>query len=396
MNSGPKQELWTRHFIIICLVNLLCFLSFHMQMVVFPFFIIHLGGDRVLAGLTAGLFSIAALLFRPLAGWALDNAGRRAPVFWGMAGMFVLTLVYARAYWLVVIVLLRIAHGIFWSFTSTGIITNASDHVPRARFAEGMGYFGITMTVSMAIAPALGLYIKNNFGFGALFFCSAGIALGAFAMTFIICFKPLPAQEKRPLAQIIGGLFEKTALPASVTILFFLIPYGAVHTFIALYADESGIGSGGLYFAIIAISSIIVRILGGQIADKIGERPIIYLGVISLILAMLLLVLIKTMPAFLLSSLVFGIGFGGMPPAMQAFAMRKARPEKRGAASSTYLCAFDIGIGLGGIISGFLVEYLGYTTMFATMIIPVICCLLIYVLWAGKSEAAFKKQAPGA
>jgi len=287
---------------------------------------------------------------------------------------------------------LRFLHGVVWSCVSTGNNTNACDHVVPARFAEGMGYFGVTTTISMATAPALGLFLKDSFGFSYLFLGSATLALAVLVMIFFVDFRPLPDKPPQTLAHSVRTLLEKSALPASATVLLFIIPYGAITTFVALYAATSGIGSGGLYFATIAISCACMRIVGGRLADRSGERPAVYLGCASLGIAMLLLVLFKTIPAFLLSAFVFGIGFGAMPPSMQAFAMRNAKAERRGAASSTYLCAFDMGLGLGGIISGFLVRYFGYTAMFAGMVIPVICCLLVYTLWAAKKAAAFTVQ----
>jgi MFS family permease len=359
----------------------------------FPFYVKHLGGDDALAGLVAGLFGLAALLARPLVGWALDNKSRRLPLMLGAAGLAVLAVAYSQVSWLALIVLLRLVHGVAWAGANTGNNTNACDHVPPGRFAEGMGYFGVTQTVSMATAPALGLFLKDNFGFPTLFLCSAAIAVCALVMTFFVDFKPLPIRLKQPFSRTVRGLYEKSALPASLTVLFFIIPYGAINTFIALYAVASGLGSGGLYFSIVAFSCVFMRLFGGRLADKAGERPIIYLGSGSLAISMLLLVLIKTTAAFLLSALVFGIGFGIMPPAMQAFAMRIAKPENRGAASSTYMSSFDIGIALGGAVSGFLVKYFGFGAMFACMLIPQACCFLVYTLWAAKSPAAFKRQA---
>jgi len=390
-----EQKLWTKHFIIICLVNLLCFVSFHMLVSTFPFYIKQLGGDDALAGLVTFLFSFAALLIRPLMGWALDNASRRLPVLLGVAAMVILAIAYSQTTVLALIVLLRFMHGIAWSAAGTGNNTTACDHVPPDHFAEGMGYFGVTTTISMATAPALGLFLMGSFGFPPLFLCSAAIAAGALVMIFFVDFKPLPDKPKQPLSHSLRGLLEISALPASATVLFFIIPYGAINTFIAMYAVQSGIGSGGLYFAILALSCAFMRVFGGRLADKAGERPIVYLGSASLVISMLLLVLWQNTAAFLLSALAFGVGFGVMPPAMQAMAMRKAKPESRGAASSTYLCSFDIGIGLGGIISGFLVKYLGYAAMFTCMAIPEICCFLVYALWAGKSQAAFHKPTDG-
>lgn len=390
-NNGSSPVLWNRHFVIICLVNLLCFIAFHMLIATFPFYVKSLGGDDALAGVVAGIFSIASLITRPLVGWTLDNISRRLLLAAGVAGMCLLALSYNFVIWLPLIVGLRFLHGIAWACVSTSNNTLACDHIPRSRFAEGMGYFGVTATISMAISPMLGLALKDNFGFPTLFCSSAAIAACALAMTFTVKSQPLPKIKRVSLSHSIKGLLEKSALPASVTIFFFIMPYGAINTFIALYARESGAGSGGVYFTVLAVSCALLRVLSGRVADKHGERPIVYVGNICLILSMLALVLLPAAAGLLCSALAFGIGFGIMPPAMQAMAMRIAEPHHRGAASSTYLCAFDLGIGLGGIISGFLVKYLGHTTMFSCMILPALCSLLVYWLWAGKSESAFKK-----
>jgi predicted MFS family arabinose efflux permease len=76
---------------------------------------------------------------------------------------------------------------------------------------------------------------------------------------------------------------------------------------------------------------------------------------------------------------------------MQAMAMRISSPHRRGSASSTYLCAFDLGMGLGGIISGYLVRWIGFSEMFKIMIIALALSFAVYFFWARKSPSAFKK-----
>ena len=388
--NQPEEKLWTRHFIVICLVNLLSFIAFHMLIASFPFFVKSLGGDDALAGVVTGIFSVATLLTRPLVGWTLDNISRRLLLMIGLAAMCLLAVGYSIFMLLPLIVILRFTHGVAWAFVNTSNNTNACDHVPPGRFGEGMGFFGVTTSMSMALAPALGLALKDNLGFAALFRSSAIIAFGALALAQLVDYKPLPATERIPLSHSLKFLLEKSALPAAATLFFFIIPYGAINTFIALYAWESGIGSGGLYFAVIAISCAVMRFTGGRIADRYGERPVVYFSSATMALSMLLLALIKSPIAFLCSALIFGLGFGMMPPAMQTFAMRTAAPEHRGAAASTYLCSLDLGIGAGGIISGFLVKYLGHNSMFAYMMLPACASFLVYLLWAGKSPSAFK------
>jgi len=79
-------------------------------------------------------------------------------------------------------------------------------------------------------------------------------------------------------------------------------------------------------------------------------------------------------------------------------AMRVVPIEKRGAATSTFQCSFDISSGLGGLIAGWLVTVFGYRPMFGTLITFVIASLIVYAVWASKTPSAFKvfiqKQAP--
>ena len=93
---------------------------------------------------------------------------------------------------------------------------------------------------------------------------------------------------------------------------------------------------------------------------------------------------------FILAALLFGAGFGMLSPALQAMAMRTATPERRGSASSTFLCAYDIGIGLGGVIAGFFVRAWDYQTMFGIAILFLLASLGIYWFWARHTRSAFR------
>lgn len=54
--------------------------------------------------------------------------------------------------------------------------------------------------------------------------------------------------------------------------------------------------------------------------------------------------------------------------------------DRRGAANSTFLCAYDIGIGLGGGIAGVLIDSMGYEKMFAVIGIANVLSVLVYLL----------------
>lgn len=62
-------------------------------------------------------------------------------------------------------------------------------------------------------------------------------------------------------------------------------------------------------------------------------------------------------------AILAGYGFGGLEPALQSMVVHSSSPAERGSANSTFLCAYDIGIGLGGGFAGWLITAAGYENM---------------------------------
>ena len=74
-------------------------------------------------------------------------------------------------------------------------------------------------------------------------------------------------------------------------------------------------------------------------------------------------------------------------------ALRIVPTARRGAASSTYLCAFDLGMGLGGAIAGFLIDIFGYQGMFLCMGLTMVISAAIYFFWGRRHPSAFRNAA---
>lgn len=92
--NNEKPRLWTRNFVLIIVIIFLVFMNHIMLLSTFPFYIESLGGSEALAGLAATLFSLVAVLCRPVVGWMLDNGKRRAILLIGLAGMLLMPLGY--------------------------------------------------------------------------------------------------------------------------------------------------------------------------------------------------------------------------------------------------------------------------------------------------------------
>ncbi len=389
-----SNQLWTRNFLLIALINLLVSSTGKMLDGSFSFYIIDLGGDNFTVGLAAGLCAVCSLIMRPIAGWFLDNVSRKIIFFVAVIGLIIVPLLFMAFPILAMAIILRCLDGCCWSSASTSSNTNACDIIPRKRYGEGMGYFGLTNSLATAIAPAIGLFIMEAAGFTPLFITCSCVAVVVLLLLTQLKFSQLPPKKKvdsnRPLLYKIAHLFNKDAIPAAIFIFLAAVPSGAIYSFIALYASTESLGSGGLFFTLQAIFTGVSRIFAGKIADIKGEGPMVYLSVICFVINITLLVFGKTQLLFCISACLMGLGLGLCIPAMQTMAIRIVPPERRGSASSTFLCSWDVSWAIGGILGGILVDAAGFRAMFAILGAFEILALLYYIFWGRKSPSAFK------
>lgn len=386
-----KQSIWNKPFIMVCMLNMLLFFGFYMLVPTFSFFVKSLGGDEAVVGFVVGIFSVSSVIVRPFIGWFLDHKSRRLLLYVGAVIIIIVVAVYPWVKLIAIVILLRLLHGVAWSCTTTSVNTAACDIIPRPRLGEGLSYFGLTNTISMAISPAIGFALMNNFGFIPLFYASCSLAVVAFVLSLQMRFPTIEiTANSASLRPNIKSLLNKDSLPAAAITLAALLTYGAVQAFVALYAVETKVGSGGIFFAAMAISVVFARLISGRVADRHGESVLVFVCNGAIAASLLLIAYGHSLSLFICAALLYGIGFGTLVPTMQTMALRVAEPEQRGAASSTILCAFDIGIGVGGIISGLLVKTYGYSNMFTLMVGAAAISLLLYLFWGRRSRSAFK------
>ena len=396
----PSEKVWTRNFLLIILINFLVFMNHIMVLSTFPMFLEQvLGLNEAVAGAAAFAFSAVAVILRPIIGWLLDCGRRRGVLLIGLTGMLLMPLGYAASaaftasgYVLTAAVALalvcRMLHGAALAFSNTTGATIASDALPQKRFAEGMGYFGMATALATSLAPALGLALMKV-SFTVLFLTAAGFML--ISLLLCLMMKPLsvPQAEKKPLE--FKTLIDADAVPASVICLVFLLTWGALENFLADYAIKNSLPSGGIFFAITAVMLFLVRVTIGKLADKKGEGIFVYSCNAAMLAAFLLLAFAPGNFSFYLAAVLAGYAFGGIEPALQSMSVHIAPPERRGSANSTFLCAYDIGLGGGGGIAGVLISALGYRSMYLILSLATVVSVLLYVFWGRHHRSSFSR-----
>ncbi|WP_411553092.1 MFS transporter [Paenibacillus lautus] len=369
------ERLWTKPFIQMTVGMLFLFTGFYLLLPTLPLYIKHLGGSETQVGLAAGAFTLTAVVFRPMVGGLVDRYGRRAFYVWGLI-FFVLSMyLYDWVGSILLLLALRILHGASWAFSTTSIGTVITDLIPVSRRGEGMGWYGMAMTVAMAIGPMLGTYIVGGYSFQTLFLVATGLSLIAFILAYMT---RTPYQAKPSAGRI--QLVEKSVLPVTVAIFFLAVAYGGITTFLPLFAESIRVNPG-TFFLVYAVALTLIRPFAGKLSDRFGEAAVIIPSLVITAGALIVLSQSSGLPGLITAAILYGIGFGSAQPALQAATLRIAPENRRGAANASFMTAFDLGIGLGAILLGLVSERIGYAYLFTVTAVSVVVSLVIFAVF---------------
>lgn len=372
------EKIWTRDFVLICFANLFIFLGFQMTLPTLPLFVKELGGSDQLIGVIVGVFTFSALLFRPYAGQALETKGRRFVYMLGL-GIFVLsvgTMGFITS--ILLLIIIRIIQGIGWGFSTTATGTIATDLIPPKRRGEGMGYFGLSGNIALAFGPALGLTLVGKISFISLFLICATLGFVALLLSSTIRYKKVETSPDKTTT-LKFDIFEKTALQPSLLLFFITVTFGGIATFLPVYTLEKNVTGIESYFLVYALFLMLSRTFAGKIYDNKGHTYVFPPGTILIIIAMFLLAWLPNTTVLLIAASLYGLGFGSVQPALQAWAVDKAANNRKGMANATFFSFFDVGVGLGAILFGQLAFIFGYQSIYLTSAGSVFISLLIYM-----------------
>lgn len=383
--QGKPEKIWTKDFIFICLANFFVFLGFQMTLPTLPLFVEELGGNDQLIGIVVGIFTFSALLLRPYAGHALETKGRRYVYIIGLA-IFVLSVgSFGFAASLTLLLVIRIIQGIGWGFSTTASGTIATDIIPAKRRGEGMGYYGLSGNIALAFGPTLGLAFVGVLSFQQLFLICGALGLTALLLAGNINYKKVeeqPVTEKRK-----WDVYEKSALQPSLLLFFITVTFGGIASFLPIYAAQSNVTGIEWYFLLYAVALLVSRTFAGRLYDQKGHRAVFIPGALLIIAAMGLLAWLPNSLILYAAAVLYGLGFGTVQPALQAWSVKEAPANRRGMANATFFSFFDLGVGIGAITFGQVAHWLGYSSIYFVSAISVFISLLLYISFIVRKTA---------
>lgn len=361
MPAGPAPLL-TARFLTMCGFGFAVFLAAFQLFPTVPFRILDLGGSTFTAGLFLGCLTYASASSAPFTGTMADRVGRRRTLLVCSLVIAVLSFAYALATRPVVLLVLAVLHGVFWSGLLSANAAYTTELIPAERRAEGIGYHGLASVLAIAVAPSLGLWFYRS-GWSAL---CASIGTLSLVMAAIAWRVPddRASRSARPAAPRAGPLIEWRVVLAGLAVFLGAFGYGGVTSFVAIYAEASGIRPRGLYFTILALSIVASRPFAGRAADRLGTERVLVPCLLLAALGYGLLAWGGGPGVFVLSAVAVGVGFGSAYPVFAAFVLQHIEAARRGAAFGGILAALDTGIGSGSTMVGWLAGRYGFRAAF--------------------------------
>lgn len=390
-SDNQSDKIWTRDFILVCLANFFIFLGFQMTLPTLPLFIKELGGSDQFIGIIVGIFTFSALIFRPYAGKSLETKGRRFVYMFGLS-VFVFSVgSFAFVTSITFLIIMRIVQGIGWGFSTTATGTIATDLIPPQRRGEGMGYFGLSGNLALALGPALGLTLVGMISFTSLFLICASLGLVAVLLSSKIRYKRVE-QSPHKSTTVKFDIFEKTALKPSLLLFFITVTFGGIASFLPIYAAQKNIAGIEYYFLVYAVFLLVSRTFAGRIYDRKGHIYVFPPGAILILIAMVLLAWLPSTTVMLVAAGIYGLGFGSVQPALQAWAVDQAATNRKGMANATFFSFFDLGVGIGAITFGQLAFTYGYYSIYITSAGSVLVALMLYFYLFIRTRNDMKKR----
>ena len=374
MPAGKSQSLWTSTFALLCCAQFFGSAQHALLQPTFPLYITALGGTPFKVGLVLACFAVTSVVFRPLIGGWADR--------WSEAGVLICGLLLLSA--AVIFCFIPFAEatmfanalrGLGWAGMSAAGYSLLALSAPAERRGEASGFYSGVQASGTILLPAVALWLiyAPLGGFRVVFFVGIVLAAtGAGAGALLWRRAPEPAHSRHagsssPWWREILNVLDREIILASVLSFSSHVTFPAVASFLVLYAREIRIENIGWFYVASGTTSLLARPVLGKVSDRIGRRRALLACFMFQAVALMALAFASNLIGLIVPGMLYMVGLAMASATTLAIAMEQARPERRGRAMATFSVALPLSNGVGALICGSLVEWVGYFWMYLVL-----------------------------
>ena len=380
-----KEKLWTTTFVVNMLLNFIFYLVFYLPTVVIGTMAMErYHASASIAGILSGIFIVGGFIARLWAGNNMKRLGAKKLLYIGTLIYFLLTFAYFFVHSVVLLLILRLVHGLGFGIAATASGTLAGAIVPSSRRGEGIGYYALSVTLSSAVGPFLSMFLYRTSGFYSLIWLSALLLFIALVGIFFIHVEKTTDSSNSVDNKVHkkfawSNYFEKEALPISLIAFLIGISYSSILSFMDAYARNINLSeAASFFFLVYAITVLLSRPITGRVFDGFGDNFVMYPTYLFFALGLLLIGFAHSGWMLLLAAIFIGLGYGSFSPFGQAIAIRNSEAHRLGITTSTFFGFMDMGVGFGPFILGMFMPLLGCRNLYFASAILALLIAVIY------------------
>lgn len=365
--ADSRERLWNPQYWKVMITNFLLFFAFYLLTPLLPIYLDRqFQADKDMIGLVLSGYVVATFLVRPFSGFLVDSFNRKKVLIICFLAFFICFAGYIGAGTLLMFAIVRTLHGIPFGAATVANSTVAIDVLHSSRRNEGIGFYGLSNNLAMAIAPTAGIYIYNlTDNFELLFWISLFLAMAGFICSTTVKIPARELKQGKPRLDL-DHFFLSRAWLMALNICLFGLCWGVMSNYVAIYGQqELGITDGtGIFFAVLSLGLVLSRLSGHKALRQGKLTQSCSLGVMTSLLGYTLFAMAINRWTYFASALLIGLGNGRMYPAFLNMFIKVARHDQRGTANSSILISWDFGMGIGILLGGFIAEYISFAAAF--------------------------------
>ena len=376
-SASADNQLWNVDYLKVLTTNFTSAFAFYLVTPLLPIYLSEtFFAPKDVIGLALSGYAVTAILSRPIAGWMMDSLSRKRVLLMCIFLNFILFIGYIIPGTLMFFIIVRTIHGAPFGAFTVANNTAVIDVLPISRRSEGIGFYGLSNNIAMAVAPMVGVYVYSSMhDFNLIFLIAMGTAAIGLIVGSSIHIPSLKSTQKRNKKVSLGNFILLNGLLIGCNMVFFGCCYGALSNYLAIYGKEilGRTGGTGTFFLLLAIGLILSRLQGNRSLRQGNFIRHATQGVVLSSVGYTLFVACPGDIGYFGSALLIGLGNGHLWPAFQNMIIGVARNNEHGTATSTILSSWSLGIGIGIFLGGVLAEDIGYISMFWAVALIHLC-----------------------
>lgn len=333
-----------------------------------PLYAESMGASGFWLGAIFAAYSISRTVVTPLFGRLSDRSGRKPFIAIGLLSYGIISLGFVWANSVFQLVLVRLVHGVAGAMILPIAQAYIGDISPEGEEGKWMGYSNAAFFGGYGVGPLMGGILTEHLGMNVAFITMAGLNLLAF---FIAVFF-LPEISRKKLAAQPYLSFKEMSQSGTMTGLFgfrltLTLGRSSFFTFLPVFA---AIGLGlrpNLIGVMLAIHILLMSLLGipsGRIADRLNRRTLVVIGCLVSFAYLALIPLAYNFWQLLVLCILGSLGSAIAVPAASALTVEEGRKFGMGAAIAMFTVALSIGMAVGPVLSGVIVDFTSINSAF--------------------------------